>query len=705
MPAIAIFILGAALIGYALVAPVGRALALLIAVTFILPPTLLFPNGYISYTSIDRMVLIAVALNLVIRYARHEFRLDVFKATAVHAAFVWFIAVALTCGVLIASINTPHAAAMSSFVGIVEQFIFFVVCLACIRHINDDRRVVSVIGAVVIATAAIAVAEHATGHSWGHFLFRGLPNQSATSVAARPLEMREGAGRVRAGAEFALQYAWMTAAAVPLILALIAVSRRRMAVLWGGGLALMGMGMVWSYSRTALFGVAAGVLLAWLLSGFNRRIGLMLSCGPALAWSVGHLSKSIAFRLSFAADPGSALGRQLKLPLILSIVSTRPIQGIGLSGLDFYGLTEVDESFVSTYAQLGLVGVLSLIVLLAVGAVMAVRAALVSFGPERVLAAGVAGGVVATIASGLTYDALNLQGSTRELWLLVALAVAIGERSVARKKDEADHEAPDVERDASGGLRLSGSPHFSEEDEARPRGARRRALGLQAGWYRVAFPAIGVAVGLVVASAAPRHVVGVFTVASLPVYRSFLIQDPIDRADPAGVRLIATECHIVRGLAHPYGVKADCGEVIAHSTNAEKGEETEFLVRLEAPTRAQLVRVFDATYTFFFVTGFPGAVISINGAPKSGTPALLRTAPISGGLLGGAFGALCPLPQRKRRRRRRRQHGVSRGPAAPAESTGSMVGDAQDPAELQVPGGGSADVALPSRRPVGAAAP
>ena len=82
-----------------------------------------------------------------------------------------------------------------------DVLVFLMVGLALMREIDDPRTSAGAVGVSLLVVGGIAVGEHASGWSFGHWLFSRLPDQAATD-AASPLQPRAGALRERAGFEF-----------------------------------------------------------------------------------------------------------------------------------------------------------------------------------------------------------------------------------------------------------------------------------------------------------------------------------------------------------------------------------------------------------------------------------------------------------------------------------------------------------------------
>jgi hypothetical protein len=590
MPAAGILLLAGAAAVYGVRAPVARALALLVGVTILVPATLVVPNGVSSYPTLGRVVLVAVAANLVRRYRAGELQLGVLRLTPVHAALGVLVFVSLVCGVALAAPATSTEAAVGTFLGVLEQLAFFTVVLVAIRVLDDPKRVLRIVGAVVAVSALIATVEHLTGSAWGHFLFRGLAGQQGTNPA-RPLELRSGEGRVRAGAQFALQFGWVSIALVPSLFVAALVDRRR-ARWWLGLAALVVLTVVWSASRSAFPGLALGLVVLWVASGFHRRVGAALLGGVLVVLLAVALVPSLTHRLDRNADEGSIQSRTEKVPAVLAFVSSDPWTGLGHNGLDPTGIRSTDNSFLLAYAETGVIGAVAFGVVLVTALGFALRGLPDDPPDVRLVHAAAVGGAVALVAGGFAFDAFSLQGSTGPFWLLVALALACGEYT------------------------------------AGPYQPRRLPAA------RLLLPAFGLVAGLVVLVAAPTHAVRNLRFDALPASSIAAGQD--DQL-VLGRRLVASGCPVAEGVARELGATPYCRELDVPGS---------FLLRLEAPSSATVeVAAKEARAAVDQVLD-EVEVADVDGLHR-GRPSGATTAPLSGLLAGAALAAFVPARRRE----------------------------------------------------------
>jgi hypothetical protein len=593
VPAIVLVVATIGAAWFATRAPLPRALTLLVAVTILVPATLTIPNGVSSLPTVHRIVLVAVAVNLFRRVRSGELWFRPFFITPLHAVFGAFALLSLVLGVALASPGVSVGESVNTMVAVVDQLAFFAVVLACIRAVDDRVGVVKIVVGVAMVSAAIGVVEHATGGSFGHWLFSRLDQQTD---AARPLETRLGEPRVRAGAAFALQYAWVLAALLPLAVVSVRVLRRWW--LAAAGACLLPLAIVWSWSRSAaVLGIAVAALLTVVLVRNARVTGavVLLAIG-ALAFTT--FSPAVGHGLARDADTGSIESRTRKIPLVLDVASSDAVTGLGFNSLDARGVRSTDNSFLLEYAETGAAGVAGFVVLLAAALASAGRGLRRARGANRLIQGACLAGAATMIVGATAFDAFSLQGSTLPFWLLIALATSTGEDAVGRWL------FPSL----------------------RPVG-RRAAIVVAA-----------VAVGLVVASAWPSTASYRVQVETLPVDSMAQAQESLL---VPGRRLVATVCDVVDDVAPRQGIHADCRDL-----DPDPGL---LQIRFEASTQKEVVLAAGAV-----LDAARSAVPTLRAEPigiaATHRPSAARTAPVWMGIAGLAAGALLPIEDRRRRR-------------------------------------------------------
>jgi len=399
--------------------------AVVVACSVLLPGSLPIHNPLTPHALFTRVLVVVLAIRLLFAIHARVVSTSVFGWTTLHTAFVVFLGAVYLAGVVFADATVRPGAAMSAALLLLDQFVFFAVMLACVRAIDDLRWVLGVVAVVLLASAGIAVIEHFTEGSWGHFLYgKSIPSVTASNE----LTLRLNDVRVKAGAEYALQFGWVTAMLLPALLAWLAATR----LAWRRWvpITLLAVGVVllaeyWSFTRTSLaaFGVVA-VITA--LAARNKH--LLLFTGGSLA--VCGLLFGVVTRLQqgFVGLPSGPVDvRSERLPLILQIGQHHPLRGIGLGGLTSLGVANTDSTYLQLYGDAGLVGIvtgLALVITAGCCCVSGLRSI------ERVDRLAAAAGIAATfamLAGGVAYDALRSLSSTRPFWLLIAIGVVASE--------------------------------------------------------------------------------------------------------------------------------------------------------------------------------------------------------------------------------------------------------------------------------------
>lgn len=424
MPQLGLYALTAALMAAAALLPVRHGLAVTVGAFLVIPPTLVLPNGYTAIPTVDRLVMASFAVGLLWRRVTGRLPPGCFALTAVHAAFALLLAVDFLTGVALAPATVPAGVLAGGWASLAQTAVVFVILLAGARAVAEPRHVLTALAAPALLFLGIAAAEHVSGGSWGHWLFLREPSQQAQDAAA-PLELRDGVGRVRSGAEFALQFGWMAMALLPILVAWAAGRRR--ALPWAVGVTALAVAtMYWSYDRSAALGAG---LAALALAVFVRRprVSVPMIAACALA-AIAYAALPGAFQhFSRAAAPGSVDVRAQRLPIYLGLAARHPWRGLGLGSLGIAShLSETDSSYLHRYAETGALGLATLAVLLVTAALVAGGRTWAPDPALRWMAASAASGIVVLMASAFALDSFELMGTS---WLL-ALFAAIGAAGV-----------------------------------------------------------------------------------------------------------------------------------------------------------------------------------------------------------------------------------------------------------------------------------
>jgi hypothetical protein len=404
-PAVEALLVAACVLGGLRLRP-DRALLLLAAVVVLLPASLQLPNGVTPLPTATRLTALAIGINLL---QRGGWRL--LRATPLHRAAGVYAGITLLTGVLLAPAERPLGATASSWLALVDPLLVGLVGLGCVR-VAGSRAALRALAVVALVAVAAGVLEHATGSPLSRFLIR-----------TDGLEQRSGTTRIRVGSDFALAFAWTLAALLPFVVVLL--RRRVVGVVLGLGTGLLVE--YWTFSRSVPLGLALG-LLVLVVALRDARLAALLLAAALVLGIVADGTPAVRARFSAAVDQGAINVRSERAPQVLDAASRRPVIGLGLGGVALLGIGETDESFLLSYAELGVLGLVAQLVLLGCGLVLCGRGVRGPPSPARsAAAASLAGALVLTLAA-LAFDAFSIRGTAALLGLLLGVGAAAAEQ-------------------------------------------------------------------------------------------------------------------------------------------------------------------------------------------------------------------------------------------------------------------------------------
>lgn len=426
MPSVALALLAVVLAVALILLPLRPAFASFVLTLLLLPANLPVPNPLTSYLTVTRLLVIVMAVRLVVGVRLGRLPGHTLRWTTLHTAFAVFLGATFIAGVVLAAPTTSWTGISTQWYDLVDQFVFLVVAIGYVRAIANLRWVLGVVAGALLASVGVAIIEHISGGSWGHWLFS---HQHSQVDSAHPLEVRAGSVRVRGAAEFALEFGWITVILLPALLAWLAGLRRWVVP------AVVAVGVVllaeyWSYSRSAL---AAFGLIALVTGLAARQRRLILFAGLGLAGGVALFALAHSLQSGYVGLPtGYVDVRVNRLPVVFQLAGTHPLHGLGLSGLSSSGVPTTDTTYLQVYGDtgfLGLVATLALLVCAAGCAVPGLRSQL----PTVRLASGAAfASVVAMALSGVASDSIRPLTVARSFWLMAAIGVVAAETAGGR---------------------------------------------------------------------------------------------------------------------------------------------------------------------------------------------------------------------------------------------------------------------------------
>ena len=587
MSALLLLLAGVACAGLGLLAPPRWAFALLTGVIVLVPATLVVPNGFSPLPTFVRVATVTVAIGLLVRRGGRDW-----TPTPVHVGAALLAVGTLVTGVALALPELSISELLQAWASVVEPLVVFAVAVACVRATADLRHVLRVLAAVALLAAALGALEHVSGRSLGGFLF-SLSGSQAGETAALPLEQRAGQTRVRVGQEFALAYAWVLAALLPAVLA--APWRRLRGLVPLAGAGLLVLAAYWSFSRSAPIALAVALTAFAVLLRDRRATAVLVAA--LLAGSLAAVTApTLTSRFEAAVDQGALDVRAERRPVVLEAAAERPLQGLGLSGISTLDLSAVDQSYLLTYTETGVVGVVLLVGAVGCGVAVAGRGARGPRSPGRTACSVAVSGAVVLLVAGLAFDALAVRGTADLLWLLLAVGVAAAEQ--ARSPLRA-------------GL---------------PRTGLSRRTAVVAG---------GVVTGAVLSAAWPSSFALSTDFRTLSTQREAGLYDPIG----TGRVLVRTVCGVAQAVAAD-DVSVDCR---LREPAAGVGS-----LRIAAPSEQQVLAALErAVVTTRDRTRVDGLRLDVSGPPVPSVPTAVRTAPVSLGLAGLLLALLVPGQRRE----------------------------------------------------------
>ena len=595
----------------AFVLPVRRGLIVSVAVIALVPATLVAPNPVGPGFTVTRLVLLGFVAGLVYRTRVGEISPRVWRPGKLHLLALIYLTVALVNGVAIAVPTVAASDAWLQWWDVLDQMVCLLAGLAAFRHLRDTARrdderypLMSLTAVLLVVLAVIGVAEHLTHSSWAQLLYTGEHSQQAQD-AAHDLIARDGDRRVRASAQYAIEYGWLCAVLLPILLITLLRHDRirrtgRMVALPIGVLLVLGA-MYWSYTRTAFAAVALGVLLLGALTR-DRRFVAAAGATLAAAGVAVMASPGLITALSPQADQGSINVRSERLPIVFQLAATHPLHGLGFGGLDFHGIPTTDTSWLLVYADLGVLGLVAVILLFVNVIAECARGLRAADEQARLTSAAVIVSVFLIAAAGFAYDTLSLMTTGRLLWLLAAAGVAAAET---------------VPRPATVPWQVTVRARL-------PRAAIGAALGVTA----------GVAVFLTW----PHTSIARAQFDALPAAEEAGNYDSVD----IGHQLISSSCSALEAR-HVSGVSIECWDA---QTGAGIG-----YVRVTSRSPAALRRFLTTASAGVRATGLPDFRVLEVDPPISALPTPVRVAPLGLPLCAAAVLLMLPAPGEANRHR------------------------------------------------------
>lgn len=415
----------------ALRARAEHALAAVVALSLLVPDTLLVPGLPVEYPfsllTVHRLVLLSFAAGMVVRSLRTPERADTpvwglppWRLTAVVTVFV---ALNIVNG-LVVGVDVPIQVGAARFALVADQLVFLLAAVAALRASEDPGRVISLVALAAVAAAAIALSERVSEASFAEWFFSDVPEQRGRFFPG--LEERGGDIRVRGPFQFALGFAWTSVLLLPIIVVAARRAHRWFTALpWAVGAGAMGLAVLFTVSRSVVVGAGLGLLVVAVASRDRRILAGTAAVGLA-ALSFVLINESVQEPFEETRETRSSVEIRLdRFAEVAEAVADQPWTGVGLGALRLIGIQGLDASYAFVYGELGVSGLVAVGLLMLVAGLTALAAAgRAPPGPVAWRAAAGLGGTLAGIVGAAAFDLLSLPAAYTVFWFLVALAVS-----------------------------------------------------------------------------------------------------------------------------------------------------------------------------------------------------------------------------------------------------------------------------------------
>jgi len=584
----------------ALFAPLEIGFSAVLGAWMLIPAGLILP-GALHVFLVDRVILGAFALRLALRYGRPgEPTASAYRLTPLHGAWGALLVVGYVDGALLSSSSLHDN--LTVWLTLFDCSVLLVAALAVLRTVGV-WRVLRPLTAVVGIAIGIGIIERISGHGWAAYLSEHVP-AAFQSTFIFPLATRGGHVRPQAASEFALEYGWVLAILLPLLVMAVGlwIDRNRR---WGARRQLLllvpigaAVAVVLSASRSAEVAVAAGAVLLVVAAGAPRRITAAVGAATVIVLVILALAPSVVLNPFRTASANSISSRLVRLHVVLNLVVHHAFVGLGYTGTHSV-LVGLDDAYAQTYTQLGVIGLLAWLAVLLASLAVALRTLRAPRGsPLRQLGAACVIGIVAVAVASGGYDLTFTEQSMWALVLLGALAV-----------------------------------YLAEQLPARPVRARSP--------IRALLPMMGAGAGALVLALAPVGWSRSYTLYLISP-KELATQQAVQFGWIAG-ELAPTTCGYLDALPLRAGTELNCAQPSIYENSAWPAQVTMSIAgssasAVNAETRRAL-RVFQLDH-------YP--LVAADGPMESGKPSWAVTAPVSGAFAGLMVGLIVP-PLRRRR--------------------------------------------------------
>lgn len=306
----------------------------------------------------------------------------------------------------------------------IEYFGMYCVVFWGVRGDGSRTRFALVLVATMAVVALYGVFESVTGHNPLNNISTGL----ASDAVVRQMFTRADVTRARATFEHPISLGTSLSMTIPLALAFATYARSSLGrILTLGATGFMVLALVLTLSRGAYIATLLALVTLVAASGstsLRARLAFFAAAVGAIALVFGE-RVLVQISSTFTVD-ASINSRFVDYAPVWRVFVQDPLFGRGLGALNPLSFTYIDNYFLKTLGEMGVLGTAALVALFAIILVKLVgnvvgRAP----GRERGLAAALLAAAVAFTFQTATFDSFSFSKPSTIFWMLVAVGMSM----------------------------------------------------------------------------------------------------------------------------------------------------------------------------------------------------------------------------------------------------------------------------------------
>lgn len=419
-------LIAAVLIGLAAavaILPSRTGLTITLITLLVIPSPIVIPNPVSSLASASYMVTLALLIRLIFEVRAGQLRRSIFAVTPLHTLLLAYLLSEFLFGIVNNKSNVAFSTQFDGFITRVQFVVVFITVLAAVRA-HGSRALVKPLVVSLAFTTTIALYEYYSKQSFWHHLAPYLADQQKFNFA-RVLEPRANGVRVRGSSEFAVEFAWYTAALIPVGMAYLFDRKRGTYLISISGAAVAGA-IYWSGTRSVLIGLVVALVGFWAISR-SPKAGSLATLALIGGIAIGFASPTVQHHFSSEINSGSIQIRGQRNSHAAEVIADTPFTGLGIKSETTVGLKATDADVVAYYVQVGALGTLVFLLMILGAILAAIRVARVPDPRDRTLGAAFAAGALVIAASSSSLDAFALGQTSSLFFVFVAGALVISE--------------------------------------------------------------------------------------------------------------------------------------------------------------------------------------------------------------------------------------------------------------------------------------